>query len=204
MINPGRIVGVLFLAAFVCYGIGSALVDRPIGVGLMLLNSVVVAAIGALVFGVLRPRHGRTAAIYLLVRTLEAALLAAGVLLVVLMAWPQGNDIGYQLAMIILGIGSVPFCWVVLRERFLPGWLAVCGIVGYVLLAVGALLELGGVAVGLVFAIPGGLFEIALGLVLIARGFRAPVATLLPSQVHPSNDRLAQVHPSNDRLEVGA
>lgn len=25
----GRIVGVLFLAAFVCYGVGSALVDRP-------------------------------------------------------------------------------------------------------------------------------------------------------------------------------
>jgi hypothetical protein len=193
MTNPSRIVGVSFLAAFVCYGVGSALVDRPIGVALMLFNSLVVAAIGALVFGVLRPRHGRTAALYLLVRTLEAALLAAGVLLLVLLPWPQGNDIAYQLAMIILGIGSVPFCWVLLRDRFLPGWLAVCGIGGYVLLAVGALLELGGLAVGLVFAIPGGLFEIALALILIARGFKARVAIPRPTPVHTSNDRLGVI-----------
>ena len=36
----GRIVGVLFLAAFVCYGVGSALVDRPLGPALMLLLSL--------------------------------------------------------------------------------------------------------------------------------------------------------------------
>jgi hypothetical protein len=77
-----------------------------------------------------------------------------------------------------------------IRGRIVGGWLAICGIVGYVLLAVGALLELGGLAVGLVFAIPGGLFEIALALILIARGFRAPVGTLRPTQVHTSNDRL--------------
>lgn len=186
----GRIVGVLFLGAFVCYGIGNALVDRPIGVALMLLNSVVVVAIGALVFGVLRRRHSRTAAIYLLARCLEAALLAVGLLLLVLMASPQGNDLCYQLAMIILGIGSVPFCWVLLRDRFVPGWLAVCGIVGYVLLAVGAWLELIGLTVGLVFSVPGGLFEIALGVILIARGFKARVATPRPTPVDTSSDRL--------------
>ena len=27
--TTGRIVGVLFLAAFLCYGVGSAIVDRP-------------------------------------------------------------------------------------------------------------------------------------------------------------------------------
>ena len=43
--TAGRITGALFLAAFVCYGFGNALVDRPLGVVLMLLNSVVVAAI---------------------------------------------------------------------------------------------------------------------------------------------------------------
>ena len=53
--TTGRIVGALFLAAFVCYGVGSALVDRPVGAALMLLNSVVVATIGALVFGIFRP-----------------------------------------------------------------------------------------------------------------------------------------------------
>ena len=33
--TTGRIVGVLFLAAFVCYGAGSALAYRPIGPALM-------------------------------------------------------------------------------------------------------------------------------------------------------------------------
>jgi hypothetical protein len=182
--TAGRIVGVLFLAAFVCYGVGSSMADRAAGVALMLLNSVVVAALGAMVFGVLHRRHRRTSMIYLLARVLEAALLAVGVVLLTSMASPRGNDLAYQLAMIILGIGSLPFCWVLLKDRFLPGWLAVSGVVGYLLLAVGALLELLGLAVGLVFSIPGGLFEIALGLILIARGFRAPTATPQAAQVH--------------------
>ena len=127
---------------------------------------------------------------YLVIRTLEAVLLAVGVLLLISMASPRGNDLAYQLAMIILGIGSVPFCWVLMRDRFLPGWLASYGIVGYVLLAAGALLQLFGLAVALVFSIPGGLFEVAFGLILIARGFRAPTATGRPGQVLVTSNRL--------------
>jgi hypothetical protein len=41
--TTGRIVGALFLAAFARYGAGSALVDVPAGLPLMLLNPVVVA-----------------------------------------------------------------------------------------------------------------------------------------------------------------
>ena len=188
--TSGRIVGSLFLAAFVCYGVGNALIDRPVGVALILLNSVVVAAIGALVFGVLRRRHRRTAAIYLLVRSLEAVLLAMGVLLVVSMGSPQGTGFAYQLAMIILGLGSVPFCWVLLRDRFVPGWLAVWGIIGYVVLAAGAVLELLGLAVGLVFSIPGGIFEVILGLILIARGLPEPAATSVANPLYLANKQL--------------
>ncbi|HJV14808.1 MAG TPA: DUF4386 family protein [Propionibacteriaceae bacterium] len=128
--------------------------------------------------------------IYLVARTFEAVALATGVLLLVSAASPEGNDLAYRSAMIILGVGSVPFCWVLLKDRFLPGWLAVYGIVGYVLLAVGASLQLYGFAVGLVFCIPGGLFEIALGLILIARGFRERLAAPQPTQVHATDDRL--------------
>ena len=67
----GRIVGALFFAAFVCYGVGSALVDRPLGPALMLLNSAVVATIGVLVFRVFRRPHPRTSAIYLIARALR-------------------------------------------------------------------------------------------------------------------------------------
>ena len=192
--TTGRIVGALFLAAFVCYGVGSALVDRPVGAALMLLNSVVVATIGALVFGIFRRRHLRTATTYLVARAVEAALLAVGVLSLISMRSPEGNDLAYQFAMLTLGVGSVPFCWALQRDRFGPGWLAVWGIVGYVVLAVGALLELIGLSAGLALAIPGGLFEVALGLTLIARGF--PEAVVRP----PATGRYA----ASGRLGAGA
>jgi Domain of unknown function (DUF4386) len=186
----GRIVGALFLAAFVCYGVGSAVADRAAGAALMLLNSVVVATIGVLVFRLLRRPHLRTAAAYLSARLLEAVLLAVGVVLLVWMRSVEGNDITYQIAMFALGVGSVPFCRALLGEQLLPGWLAVWGIVGYAALAAGALLELVGLPVGLVLAIPGGLFEVALGLTLMARGFPEPVPTPPATRLSEANHRL--------------
>jgi hypothetical protein len=188
--TTGRIVGALFLAAFVCYGVGSALVDCPVGPSLMLLNSVVVATIGALVFRVFRRGHLRTAATYLITRALEATLLAVGVFLLTSMGSAAGNNLAYQFAMLILGVGSVPFCWALQRDRLVPGWLAVWGIVGYVVLAAGALLELIGLSVGLVLTIPGGLFEVAFGLTLIARGFPGPVAPAPATRRYATKDRL--------------
>jgi hypothetical protein len=151
-----RIVGVLFLAAFFCYGVGSALADRAVGPALMLLNSVVVATIVVLVFRVFRRPHPRTSAAYLIARGLEAILLAVGVVGSVSMGSAEANSLAYQGAMLVLGAGSVPFCLALLRDQFVPRWLAIWGIVGYAVLAAGALLELLGLAVGLVFAIPGG------------------------------------------------
>lgn len=101
----------------------------------MLLNSVVVAAIGVLVFRVLRRPHRGTAAAYLISRLLEGVLLAVGVVLLVNMESVAGNNLAYQFAMIILGIGSLPFCRAMLRDRFLPRWLAAWGMVGYAMLA---------------------------------------------------------------------
>jgi hypothetical protein len=124
-----------FLSPSCVMGVGNALVDHPVGVALMLLNSVVVATIGAIVFWALRRRHGWMTVVYLVARILEAALLAVGVLLFASTASQEGNDLAYQSAMIILGVGSVPFCWVLPKDRFLPGWLAIYGMVGYALLA---------------------------------------------------------------------
>jgi hypothetical protein len=186
----GRIVGVLFLAAFFCYGVGSALADRALGAALMLLNSVVVATIGVLVFRAFRRLHPRTSATYLITRTLEAILLAVGVVGLVSMGSAEINNLAYRVAMLILGIGSVPFCRTLLRDQFVPRWLAIWGMVGYAVLAAGALLELVGLAVGLVLAIPGGLFEVALGVTLMARGFPQPTCTPPAAQVRAASDRL--------------
>jgi hypothetical protein len=92
--------------------------------------------------------------------------------------------------MLTLGVGSVLFCRALLRDQFVPDWLAVWGIVGYAALAAGAVLELFGLTVGLVFDIPGGLFEVALGVTLMAHGFPEPMTSPPAPRLSAANDRL--------------
>jgi hypothetical protein len=97
--TSGRIVGALFLIAFLLYGGGSALADSVTGatvvlgevVGsqdrltagalLMLLNSVAVVGLGVVAYPVLQRHHPLTASAYLLTRGFEAAMLAVGAVL---------------------------------------------------------------------------------------------------------------------------
>jgi hypothetical protein len=52
------------------------------------------------------------------------------------------------------------------------------GLVGYVILAAGMILDTLGYGVGLALSIPGGLLELALGVLLVVRGFPARSSTL--------------------------
>lgn len=166
----GRIVGALLLAAFACYGVGSALIGSAPALGalLVLLNSVVVAAIGALVFAVLLRDSPATAATYLVARTAEATLLSGTA--------TGPDEPAYQAAMLGLGIGSIPFCLALRRQRLVPPGLALAGVVGYAALAAGAALEIAGIGVGVLLSVPGGLFELALGLTLLVRDLPPPLA----------------------------
>ncbi len=171
----GRTFGALVLAAFLLYGIGSAQAEHPIGLTLVALNSMAVTVVGLIGFRLLRSRQRRIAAGYLSGRVAEALLLAAGVATVAFTDSADADTTGYLLAMIALGLGSVPFFHALGRGCWLPIWLTRWGIAGYVALLVGAGLELGtdrGLSV--FFAIPGGLFELTLGLYLLRRGFGRP------------------------------
>jgi hypothetical protein len=173
----------------------SSLGQLSAGAALMLANSAAVAAIGALAFRVLRHRARRTASSYLLTRTVEASLLALaplGTLLLVVLRHPGvptsdgsgsaltslartavGNgESTYWIAMAALGLGSVFFCRTMLSTGLLPRLLAVGGIVGYAIFAVGSLLQLAGYNVGLALSAPGGLFEVSVGFYLLTNGFR--------------------------------
>ncbi|GAB3008871.1 hypothetical protein GCM10027184_78350 [Saccharothrix stipae] len=170
--------GALFLLAFVVYGGGSALVDagsNAAGGLLMLVNSGMVAGIGVLVFPVLRPHSELTAHAYLVGRAVEAALLAVGVVFVLL---PEpvaaGNHYSYQVAMMAVATAGVLFCRVLLRAGLVPRALAVWGVIGYAVFLVGAALEVLGHGVGVLLSVPGGLFELVLGVLLIVKGFAAP------------------------------
>ena len=210
----GRIVGALFLVAFVVYGGGTALVSAGAGTPadlssvadnqlqiaagalLMLSNAAVVAATGLLVFPILRQHSEGTAYTYLVTRVFEAALLAVGVVFVLLLLplgqayvdadardaaalstlgrlAQAGNFYSYQIAMLMLGVGAMVFCRVLLRARLVPGLLAIGGIFGYALFTTGAVLEVLGYQVGLPLSIPGAIFEVGLGVLLLVRGFPA-------------------------------
>ncbi|MGB2568864.1 DUF4386 domain-containing protein [Micromonospora citrea] len=175
----GRCAGAFFLLAFVAYGSGSALAGQLAGSALVVLNSVMVAAIGVLVFRALRRPHPGAAWTYLVARGVEAFLLTAGIVLLDSVG-ADAADIAYQAAMLSLGLGSLPFCLALHRQRWVPRPLAIWGFAGYALLATGAVAELTGASVGVVPAIPGGLFEVVFGVLLLVRGF-APATTGQPA-----------------------
>jgi hypothetical protein len=196
--RTARLVGVLFLAGYLAYGVGS-LIATPIvdsgdrsdstalfitGAALMLLNSAFVIGIGVLMFPILRAHDKAIAAGYLGTRIFEGVGLALGTLsLVVLAGSPaiHANSVFYNVAEAGLGIGSLPFCAVLYRTGLVPRFLAAWGFIGYACIAGGTLLELFGVRdAGMVGAIPGGLFELTFAIWLIARGF-ASTATAVRS-----------------------
>ncbi len=182
-----RTVGVLMLAAFLFYGIGSSIATTAadgsapltVGVAMMLVNSIAVITIGVLMLPVLRPRTPVAATAYLATRIFEGAFLGAGAV-ALLMAASETNFLAYNIGMAGLGIGSLLFCAALYRSRLVPRFLAVWGFVGYAVFALGCLLELAGVAgAGLVCTIPGGLWELFFAVWLLARGFApAPALTV--------------------------
>lgn len=155
---------------------------------LLLLNSVAVVLIAVQVYPVLASLRPRVALAYLCVRMAEALLLAGGLLALLLLpelvaAEQAGaghslvglalrtNFLAFQLAMLVLGVGSLAFCRLLGRAGLVPAALAWWGLLGYALLAVGAVLELLGLPYGVLLSLPGGLFEVALAVWLLAKGF---------------------------------
>lgn len=202
--TTGRLVGALFVSAFLLYGGGQYLILSAVGEDvavpvnassltllcagsvLLLLNSTAVITIGVLAFRVLRRDYRGIATLYLGTRGVEAVLLAlapAGTL-VLAVSGSRGPGVArtlvenaapaYSTAMAILGVGSIFFCWVLLKSGLLPRGLAAWGIAGYAIFALGSVLQLAGYEVELVMSIPGGLFEVTAGLYLMAKGFRPP------------------------------
>src|SRR6476469_7317122 len=90
--QTARIVGVLFLAGFLPYGVGNLIAAGIVdsgersestalfvtGTALMLLNSALVIGIGVLMFPILRPHSKAIAAGYLGTRIFEGVVLAIG------------------------------------------------------------------------------------------------------------------------------
>ena len=204
-IKHQRLLGLFFLLPLFTYGFGTALLEPLLtapsvdynklllGGLLVSTNSIVVIALGYLISSWLFPYAPRLATLYRYTRLLEALLLLIG-----LTAWcylllsptlPAPIQTlcltiqwyCYQSAMLLLGLGSLAFCWG-LYQAFSPfsiiwSWWAS---IGYSLLALGSLLELLGWPYGLLFSLPGGLFEMCFGIFLCLKSFSSPSTLLSP------------------------
>jgi hypothetical protein len=178
------------------------------------VNSVIVVGLGALFFPILENYGKRTALAYLASRIVEAILLAIGVLCLLMLnplshyavdagatsaAWATGlgslltqaNTLSFQVAMMSLGLASLFLCVLLFRTRLIPRFLAAWGFIGYALFLAGAIAEIFGMHIGVMLSIPGGLFELAVGLWLLIKGFQpeaygSSAVALMPSTVGPA------------------
>lgn len=87
--------------------------------------------------------------------------------------------LAYQIAMVILGFGSLFLCYLFYKTKLIPQWLSIWGLIGYVLLFASGLLDIAGIidtvnGKGILMYIPGGLWElIVFPIWLFLKGFKS-------------------------------
>ena len=173
-IYKDRIIGLLFLGAFLCYGIGRNLFESQnnseqlTGSFLIIINSIFVIYIGIFLRKTIKSYHFLVANTYLFTRIIEAIALSS-ILMNLIPTVNISYDLGYHIAMFSLGVGSIPMCYVLYKNNIIVNWLAIWGIIGYSLLSLGFLMELFGNEWSMYLLIIGGLWEIIFAVRLIAR-----------------------------------
>ena len=164
------------------------------GVLLQFIDAAAVAAIGILLFRSLSKHNEAIALGYLATRIIECVLLlVAGISSLSLIALSREfgaagaadassfqalgtlaaahSKLAFQIAMIVLGLGSMPFCYLLYRSQLIPRSLAALGLIGYAALFIGGVGELFGLNLSMLHYLPGGIFELLLPLWLIVKGF---------------------------------
>jgi hypothetical protein len=163
----------------------------------MAINAAAVVGIGVLLFPLLK-QHNETIALgYLVTRVFEAIFLMVGIICLLLLVplsqeYAQagaadasslqavstlalaGNDLAYQIAMIGLSIGSLPFCYVLYQSKLVPRFISLLGLIGYPALLILMVIETFGLGVGpaiYILIVPGMMFEIGFALWLLVKGF---------------------------------
>lgn len=159
------------------------------------------AAHGVLMFPILRRHSERSAIGYLAARIIDAVLIAVMALLIVIQipvgveylnadpgevsylqalsaVLTEANLYAYEFAMLTVGVAGLILCTAFLRTNLIPRPLAVWGLAGYAIILTGSVLEILGFHLSSVQAVPGGLWEVFIGIWLIAKGFNT--ASLRP------------------------
>lgn len=85
----------------------------------------------------------------------------------------KGSKYGYHLGMALWSIGGLFLCVILYQSQLIARFMAVWGIIGYVTLLIGSVSEIfmHNDTIEMISVIPGGLFEMAFSILLIAKGF---------------------------------
>ena len=165
-----------------------------IGAVLWLMAVVWDAAHGVLMFPVLKQQHNERIAVgYLGFRIMDAAFIAVMVLFILVQiplgseylnagadasylqalsnVFMEGQLYAYNIAMTTLGISGLILCYSFYKSKLIPRSLAVWGLVGYAVILCGSVVEVMGFNLLSIHAIPGGLWEMFIGVWLIVKGF---------------------------------
>jgi hypothetical protein len=166
-----------------------------IGAVLWLMAAAWDAAHGVLMFPILKQQHNERIAVgYLGFRIMDALFIAIMVLFILIQI-PIGSEYlsagasdasylqalstvfmqaqldAYNIAMTTLGISGLILCYSFYKSKLIPRLLAIWGLVGYATILCGSVLEVLGFDLLSIHAIPGGLWEVFIGVWLIVRGF---------------------------------
>jgi Domain of unknown function (DUF4386) len=194
-------VGLLFLSSTTAFMIGSSLLvsyfsgDSPAfstlvtGVLLEIYCGLAVAALALIILPVLSPYGLRLARSYAGLRIAEflAIVFVGTYMLTTKREFPSYDAFIY----VFTATGGIVVSYLLYKSRLVPRVLSTLGLVGYVLLAIGIPITVLGSGHldsgwGLVFVAPGGLFELALPLLLLVKGFSLGHDGQLP-QPRPSS-----------------
>jgi len=167
-----------------------------IGALLWLMAVVGDAAHGVLMFPVLKQHSERIAIGYLAARIVDAVFIAIMVLFILIQIplgsayvqaaapdtvylqalgtlFTQAKLYAYEIGMSTLGISGLLLCSTLYKANLVPRWLAVWGLLGYATILVGMVSAIMGSGLGDLSSLPGGLWEVFMGVWLIAKGFNA-------------------------------
>jgi Domain of unknown function (DUF4386) len=168
------------------------------------------AAHGVLMFPILKQHNSERIAVgYLGFRIMDGLIIAIMVLFILIQI-PIGSEYvnagasdasslqalstvfmqaqldAYNIAMITLGISGLILCYSFYKSKLVPRILAVWGLVGYAVILCGSVVEVLGFNLLTIHAIPGGLWEMFIGVWLIVKGFNP--SAFVSESANPEDD----------------
>jgi hypothetical protein len=163
-----------------------------IGIGALLwvLAAAGDAAHGVMMFPILKQNNERVALGYFGARVVEAAVIAVSALFILLpiplgaellkasasetshlqalnTLFMQSQAYTYQIGMVALGMAGLTLCYGFHRAKLVPQFFVIWGFLGYISFLGGSMLEILGFNLQLLHTLPGGLWEISMGVWLI-------------------------------------